>query len=102
MSTALAIPRQGIAIGTVDKAGRVVMDKPWYDFFLGVKNRIGSSASSGIPTLRGTGAPASGAAGDGAGINPKYWLYVDETNSDLYLNAGTILLPSWKLIGREA
>jgi hypothetical protein len=50
--------------------------------------------------LEGDGAPTSGASGTGDNFAGKGSLYTDYTNGNLYIQAGAITAPSWKLVTR--
>lgn len=52
--------------------------------------------------LTGDGAPSSGATGLGDDYAGKGSLYVDYTNGNLYVQAGAITAPDWKLVTRAA
>lgn len=50
------------------------------------------------------GAPVDGAVGTGTGATflGKGSLYIDNTNGNIYINAGTLASPVWKLVTRAA
>lgn len=58
--------------------------------------------SKEVCLLNGAGVPADGGAGTGAGFAEIGSQYMDRTNGNLYLNAGTKAAPTWKLVTRAA
>lgn len=46
-----------------------------------------------LPFITGEGAPVNGVTG--AGVMKKGWLYIDETNGEIYKNTGTLTSPTW-------
>lgn len=50
----------------------------------------------------GAGVPTDGTSGDGAGHSEIGDKYRDQTNGDVYINAGTKASPTWKLVTRAA
>lgn len=48
------------------------------------------------------GVPVDGAAGTQFGVAAKGALLIDTTNANVYINAGTLAVPVWKLITRAA
>jgi hypothetical protein len=77
-----------------------ILEQVWYKLLEGLHAQV--TTNTFINSLSGAGAPTSGTTGTGAGVIPKVWLYLDETNADLYLNNGTVASPDWKLLAREA
>jgi hypothetical protein len=62
-----------------------------------------SPSASGIASLfSNAGAPSNGTSGTGAGIAGPGSLCVDTTNFNLYINAGTLASPTWKLVTRAS
>lgn len=53
-------------------------------------------------TYRFAGVPVDGGAGTLFGVASKGALVIDTTNADIYINAGTLAVPVWKLITRAA
>lgn len=58
--------------------------------------------SKEVCVLNDAGVPVDGGAGTGAGFAQIGSLYLDRTNGNGYLNAGTKASPTWKLITRAA
>lgn len=58
--------------------------------------------SKEVCILQGAGAPTDGVAGTGAGFAEIGSIYLDRTNGNAYLNAGTKASPTWKLVTRAA
>ena len=58
--------------------------------------------SNNVVVMTGAGAPTSGASGTGDNFAGPGSMYVDITGADLYIQAGTISSPSWKLVTRAA
>lgn len=59
---------------------------------------IDATGGTGPMFLRGDGAPTD--AVTGANVMDKGTVYVDSTNADWYMNAGTLASPVWKIIVR--
>jgi hypothetical protein len=58
--------------------------------------------SNNVVVMTGAGAPTSGASGTGDNFAGPGSMYVDITGADLYIQAGTISSPSWKLVTRAS
>ncbi len=58
--------------------------------------------SKEVVIMNGAGAPVDGGAGTGAGFAEIGSQFIDRTNGNLYLNAGTKAAPVWKLVTRAA
>lgn len=58
--------------------------------------------SKEVCVLNGAGVPVDGVAGTGAAFAEIGSQYIDRTNGNLYLNAGTKASPTWKLVTRAA
>lgn len=58
--------------------------------------------SNDVAVMSGAGVPTDGTSGDGAKFAGPGSLYVDVTNSNHYINAGTKASPTWKLVTRAA
>jgi hypothetical protein len=58
--------------------------------------------SKEVCILNGAGAPVDGGAGSGAGFAEIGSIFLDRTNGNAYLNAGTKASPVWKLVTRAA
>jgi hypothetical protein len=56
--------------------------------------------SNEVCVLSGAGAPTDGGSGTGAGFAGPCSLYLDRTNVNVYLNAGSKASPTWKLMTR--
>lgn len=71
----------------------------------GARQRSASGAASAAGEFGpfvNAGAPTDGGAGTQKGVAAKGALLVDATNANLYINAGTLASPIWKLITRAA
>lgn len=58
--------------------------------------------SKEVCVLQGAGVPTDGVAGTGAGVTEIGSIYLDRTNGEAYINAGTKASPTWKKITRAA
>jgi hypothetical protein len=58
--------------------------------------------SSQMQVLVGAGVPVDGVSGTGAGEAGKGSIYSDQTNGKLYVNGGTLVSPTWKLVTSAA
>lgn len=58
--------------------------------------------SKEVCIFQGAGVPTDGVAGTGNGFAEIGSLYLDRTNGNAYLNAGTKASPTWKLVTRAA
>jgi hypothetical protein len=58
--------------------------------------------SNNVVVMTGAGAPTSGASGTGDDFAGPGSLFVDVTGANLYVQAGTISSPNWKLVTRAA
>lgn len=58
--------------------------------------------SKEVVIMNGAGVPVDGGAGTGATFAEIGSQYIDRTNGDLYINAGTKAAPVWKLVTRAA
>lgn len=57
---------------------------------------------SGLGTpLRHPGAPVNGTSGTFAGIAAKGARLIDTTNAVFYINTGTLLSPTWTIVGTQ-
>jgi hypothetical protein len=61
-----------------------------------------SGDANDVMRVSGAGAPVDGTSGTGAGQTGKGSTYIDVTNANHYINAGTKASPTWKLITRAA
>lgn len=55
-------------------------------------------ANNNIFNVTGSGAPTSGASGTGVGICGPGSEYTDSANGNIYINVGTLAVPSWSLV----
>lgn len=55
-----------------------------------------------VVVMEGSGAPTSGATGTGDNFAGTGSLYIDYTNANVYVQAGAITSPDWKLVTRAA
>lgn len=58
--------------------------------------------SNNVVVMTGAGAPTSGSSGTGDNFAGPGSLFVDVTGANLYVQAGTISSPDWKLVTRAA
>lgn len=68
-----------------------------------IKGNKTASAEIGVNrTYTSEGVPVDGASGTYAGAAPKGAVLTDTVNANLYINAGTLDTPVWKLVTRAA
>jgi hypothetical protein len=58
--------------------------------------------SNDVVVMTGSGVPSSGASGTGDNFAGPGSMYVDYTNANVYIQAGTISSPNWKLVTRAS
>lgn len=63
---------------------------------------VASSSAGGVGPFEGAGVPTDGTSGTQAGYAKKSATYHDTTNGNVYVNAGTLASPVWKLVTRAA
>lgn len=79
------------------------LQKAAHDGFLAVAyTKAPVRLGSDVVFLVGAGSPTSGASGTGDDVAGKGSIYVDVTNGNLYVQAGAITAPDWKLVTRAA
>lgn len=60
------------------------------------------SGTTTMPSiLYGAGAPTDGTSGTGAGLYQPGSLYIDTTNTKLYINTNTKASPTWTVVGAQ-
>ena len=103
--------RAGFGIGMTQSTAASGFD---YGMDLELQDAVGGGASvqpykkaeirvsNDVIVMTGSGAPASGASGTGDDFAGPGSLYVDYANANVYIQAGTISSPNWKLITRAA
>ena len=103
--------RAGFGIGMTQSTAASGFD---YGMDLELQDAVGGGASvqpykkaeirvsNDVVVMTGSGAPASGASGTGDNFAGPGSLYVDYANANVYIQAGTISSPNWKLITRAA
>ena len=103
--------RAGFGIGMTQSTAASGFD---YGMDLELQDAVGGGASvqpykkaeirvsNDVIVMTGSGAPASGASGTGDNFAGPGSLYVDYVNANVYIQAGTISSPNWKLITRAA
>lgn len=69
----------------------------------GARERLTAGYSQGsLGPFTNAGAPTDGAAGTEFGVAAKGALLLDTTGANIYINAGTLAVPVWKLVTRAA
>ena len=103
--------RAGFGIGMTQSTAASGFD---YGMDLELQDAVGGGASvqpykkaeirvsNDVIVMTGSGAPTSGASGTGDDFAGPGSLYVDYANANVYIQAGTISSPNWKLITRAA
>jgi hypothetical protein len=103
--------RAGFGIGMTQSTGASGFD---YGMDLNLQDAVGGGGSirpykkaeirvsNNVVVMTGAGAPTSGASGTGDDFAGPGSLFVDVTGANLYVQAGTISSPDWKLVTRAA
>lgn len=66
------------------------------------RGAAGENVSGSLGPFSNAGAPVDGTSGTKAGTADKGALLIDTTNANLFVNAGTLSSPTWKLVTRAA
>lgn len=63
---------------------------------------LNSLAFAKLLPVVNAGAPTDGTSGTCAGLSNKGTLLIDSTNGKLYINTGTLLSPTWTVVGTQS